>query len=102
MAITTNREYLAAALTKFGLTDNDIDLIMVEHPDLSGSLDVKACKLAMYNSMSLILPTANVSDSGYSISWNIDALKIWYTSLCSELGKTNAIRPKIRNRSYYW
>lgn len=102
MAITTNREYLAASLSKFGLTENDIDLIMVEHPELTGSLDVKACKLAIYGSLSNILPTANISEGGYSVSWNMDALKMWYKSLCNELGKPNALKPAIRNRSNYW
>lgn len=102
MAITTNRQYLAAALNKFGLTETDIDLIMVEYPALDGALDVKACKETMYAKFSVILPVANVSEGGYSVSWNIDALKIWYNSLCNELGKSSAIQPKIRNRSNYW
>ena len=102
MAISTNRAYLESALSRFNLTESDIDLIMVEHPELDGSIDVKACKLAIYNSLSAILPVANVSDSGYSVSWNIDGLKLWYGSLCNELGKPNALKPKVRNRSNYW
>ena len=107
MAITTNREYLAAKLNRFGLSDNDIDLIIAENPTLEGSLNIPACKLAIYNSMSSILPTANVSEGGYSISWEMDALKLWYNSLCIELGKPNAmqptvVKPQIRNRSNFW
>lgn len=103
MAITTNREYLLATLSKFNLTDSDIDLIMVEHPELDETLNVRSCKVAMHQSMSAILQPVNISEGGYSVSWNIDALKLWYSALCNELGMDEAIgRPKIRNRSNYW
>lgn len=101
MAITTNSEYIAAMLNRFGLTSEDAELIIVEHPELDGALDVKACKLAMYNSFSVIL-NGNVSEGGFSITWDIDRLKMWYNSLCRELGKPSAIQSKIRNRSNLW
>ena len=105
MAITTNREYLIASLAKFNLTEDDIDLILVESPAIlpDDAPNVTACKLAIYTSMSIILPLANIGESGYSVSWNIDALKMWYSALCTELGKPNAIgKPKLRNRSNLW
>ena len=102
MAILSNLEYLKAALNRFNLTDSDINLIMAEHPELTGALNVPACKLAIYDSMSAILPMANISECGYSVSWNIDGLKLWYALLCNEIGKTNALKPTIRNRSNYW
>jgi hypothetical protein len=52
--------------------------------------------------MSAILPVANVSEGGYSLSWNIDALKMWYTSLCNEIGRPNVVKPKVNNRSNMW
>ena len=105
MAITTNRGYLLAALAKFNVSEQEVDLILVESPEIlpDATPDVTACKLAIYKSMSVILPLANIGESGYSISWNMDALKMWYNSLCVELGKPNAIgKPKIRNRSNLW
>lgn len=102
MAITTNKEYLTAKLSKFGLSESDIDLIIIENTSLSGSLDVNACKLAIYKSMTSILPTADVTESDYSIRWNLEVLKLWYNSLCTELGKDNVLSPKVRNRSNYW
>lgn len=103
MAITTNREYLTAQLSRFNVSESDIDIIMVDNPTLlDSSLDPKACKLAIYNAMSAILPVADVSEGGYSVTWNIEGLKLWYNSLCAELGKTNALKPKIRNRSNCW
>lgn len=102
MAITTNRQYIATALNRFGLTDSDVDMIIVENPVLDGDLNITACKEAMYKSMSAILPVANVSEGGYSISWNIDGLKLWYASLCGEIGKPNALKPRIVNKSNVW
>ena len=104
MAITTNRDYLQKTLSRFNLSSDDVELIMVEYPELEGVFDVKACKLAIYNSMSAILPTANISEGGFSVSWNMDALKMWYAALCKELGKENVLggKAKVRNRSYLW
>jgi hypothetical protein len=54
--------------------------------------------------MSEILPVANISEGGFSLSWNMDALKMWYNALCKELGKENILggKPKVRNRSNSW
>lgn len=102
--IATNRDYLIQTLSRFNMSANDIELIMVENTELEGALDVKACKTAMYKSLSAILPAANISEGGYSVSWNMDSLKMWYASLCIELGKENVLggKPKVRNRSYLW
>lgn len=101
MAITTNREYLAATLNRFGLTADDVELLMVEHPTLEGPLSVPACKLAMYNSFSTIL-NGNISEGGFSLTWDTDRLKMFYTNLCKELNKPSRIGGSIRNRSNYW
>lgn len=104
MAITTNQEYLQKTLSRFNLSFDDVELIMVEYPELEGVFDVRSCKLAIYNSMSAILPMANISEGGFSVSWNMDALKMWYAALCKELGKENVLggKPKVRNRSNSW
>lgn len=106
MAITTNRDYLIKALAKFNVSEDDVDLMLLDSPELlpEATPDVKGCKTAIYKSMSVILPLANISEGGYSVSWNIEALKMWYNTLCTELGKENLIggKPKIRDRSNSW
>ena len=56
--------------------------------------------------MSIVLKgtTQNVTEGGYSVSWNMDAVKLFYNALCNELGKENVLfsRPKIRNKSNIW
>lgn len=103
----TNKEYLIKALHGLNLEEDDIDIILVKAElNADDTLDVKACDNAVYNRMSVILKGAlqNVSEGGYSLSWNMDAVKLYYTALCNELGKENVLvsRPKIRNRSNVW
>lgn len=88
-------------LNRFGLTSDDVDMLVAEYPELEGALDVKACKLAMYNSFSVIL-NGNVSEGGFSLTWDMDRLKLWYNSICRELNKPSAIQPEIINRSNFW
>lgn len=106
MAIDTNKDYLIKSLAKFNVTEDDVDILLLDSPELGGygqgAVNVKACKLAIYKSMSSVLPIANVSESQFSVSWNYDALKLWYAALCKELGKPNLIKPAIRNRSNFW
>lgn len=103
----TNKEYLTKSLNGTNLSDDDIEIIM-----LKGGIDADApasphqCDVAVYNRFSVVLKGAmqNVSEGGMSISWNIDAMKMYYNALCNELGKENLLvtRPKIRNRSNMW
>lgn len=105
MAITTNREYISAALNGMNISDSEIDLILLKS-NLSGdeSVNVSSCDNAIYNRLSVVLKgmLQNISEGGYSISWNMDAVKMYYSVLCQELGKPNMTKPQIRNRSNYW
>lgn len=103
----TNKEYLTKSLNGLNLTEDDIDVILAKGGlDMDANADVNACDVAVYKRMSVILKGTmqNVSESGYSISWNMEAVKLFYAALCNELGKENVLvaRPKIRNRSNIW
>lgn len=105
MAITNNKEYISASLEGFNVTENDIDIILLKS-GLNGQdpIDTTACDNAIYNRLSVILKSAsqNVGEGGYSISWNIEAIKLYYATLCNELGKPNVLTAKIRNKSNLW
>lgn len=105
MALTTNRQYIAATLEGFNVTENDIELILVKS-GLNGddTLNVSACDNAIYNRLSVVLKAAsqNVSEGGFSRSWNMEAVKMYYQTLCNEIGKPNVLKSKVRNRSNYW
>jgi len=103
MAITTNNEYFLAVLTRFNVTQTDIDVMLLE-AGLTGSasVDVTACKTAIYNGLTKMLPLANVSESSYSVSWNMEAVKLYYNQLCKELGESNVLQQEIRNNTNIW
>ncbi len=86
---------------------DDIEIIMLKAEiDADADADAGSCDNAVYNRMSVVLKgmTQNVSEGGYSVSWNMDAVKMFYNALCNELGKENVLfsRPKIRNKSNVW
>lgn len=103
----TNKQYLTKALNGLNISEDDIDIILLKSSlDGEANVDVSACDKAIYNRISIVLKTMmqNVQEGGYSISWNIDAVKLYYNALCNELGLENILvgRPKIRNRSNVW
>jgi hypothetical protein len=101
----TNEEYITKILSGLNVTSDDVSIILIKS-GLNGSaqLDINACDNAIYNRMSVVLKgmTQNVTEGGYSVSWNMDAVKAFYKSLCYELGKPNVLRPVIRNKSNIW
>jgi hypothetical protein len=103
----TNKEYLTQSLNGLNVSEEDIELILLKG-SLSGdaSVDVPACDKAVYNRFSVVLKgmAQNVSEGGYSISWNMEAVKLFYSTLCNEFGLENALvsRSKVRNRSNIW
>ena len=103
----TNKEYLTKATNGLGVSPDDIDIILLKGGvEADAECDFTACDKAVYNRMSVVLKgmMQNVSEGGYSVSWNMDAVKLYYNALCNELGLENVLvnRPKIRNRSNVW
>lgn len=107
MAAITNKQYLTKALDALNVSENDIDLILLKAGiDADDTMDMERCDNAVYNRFSVILGSMvnNVSEGGYSLSWNLEAVKMYYNVLCTELGKPNVLdtKPRIRNRSNFW
>lgn len=107
----TYKEYITKTLDGLNITDNDVDLIIIKagidaEYTISDKADIRVCDTAIYNRMSVVIKPMmqNVSEGGYSVSWNMDAVKLFYTALCNELGTENVLlsRPRIRNRSNFW
>lgn len=103
----TNKEYITKSLNGLNISDDDIDIIMLKGSvDADTPADANACDMAVYHRMSAVIKgmTQNVSEGGYSISWNMEAVKLFYAALCNELGVENVLvnRPKVRDRSNFW
>lgn len=103
----TNKQYLTKSLNGLNLSDDDIDIIILKGGlQADGELDMTACDKAVYKRFSTILKGCmqNVTEGGYSVTYNMEATKMYYNSLCNELGLENVLnaRPKLRNRSNMW
>ena len=103
----TNKEYLTRSLSNLGLTDDDVELILIKGGiDADSPVDVSACDGAVYNRMTIVLQATmmNVTEGGYSVSWNMEAVKLFYRALCNELGAPDVLstRPRVRDRSNLW
>jgi hypothetical protein len=105
----TYKEYITAVLGKFGLSESDIDFILVES-DLNGATTVtsenkKEVKLAIYKYLPLMISgLSEVSEGDYTVKWNISGLRAWLSILASELGLDDpfALKPTCRDASNKW
>lgn len=100
----TNREYITKSLSKFDVSTDEIDLIIIDN-DLneSGLVDVTIAKQAICKSIGAWLPIhSSVSEGGVSVSWNFEAVKLYYSTLCQELGLSDVAVTSVRDRSNIW
>lgn len=103
----TYKEWLTLTCQKFGISETEISLILVNQknniPNENAVVDVNVAKMALINEFTTLIPLNNVSEGGYSSSWNMDAIKLWYNQTCADLGITpTATQPIIRNKSNIW
>lgn len=102
----TYKEWMNRTVSRFGIDTADAELLLTNQagliPDAEAEVDVTTAKTALCKEFGSIIPLANVSEGGYSVSWNWEAIKFWYNQTCGELGITPANAPKVRNRSRIW
>ena len=102
----TYKEYITKTVAKFQVGADDVELLLCNQreliPDPEAEVDTRTAKKAICKEIATIIPLANISEGGYSVTWNWDALKLWYNSTCAELGLPNHSKPKIRNKSNVW
>jgi len=99
----TYKEYLTKTLSRFNITSADIE-VMLFNEGLNEMDDATPgiAKLAIYNQLSVVFPISNISEGGYSVSWNMDGLRVWYAALCAELGKPNTMQPTMSYSGSRW
>lgn len=51
---------------------------------------------------SLLARPISVNESGFSVSWDIEGIKAYYSILCNQLGIENVFASKISDASMYW
>ena len=102
----TYKEWITATVAKFQVLPADVDLILTNQseliPEPDTQVDVRIAKTALCLEFANLIPLMNISEGGYSITWNWDAIKLWYNQICAELGIVPVDKPKIRDRSNRW
>ena len=102
----TYLEWMTSTVARFNVTADEAELILTNQselvPDMSATVDVAIAKTALCKEFASILPMANVTEGGYSVTWDMGAIRMYYNSLCDELGIPNRLKPQIRNASHLW
>ena len=100
----TYKEYLTKTLSRLYVSPDDIDILILNQGiNPEEEVDVHAAKMAVYNEMSSILPLANMSEGGTSITWINDNVLRWYSLLASELGMPDVLNDNtIKDLTSYW
>jgi len=102
----TNKEYLTTYLEGLGITEGEIEIIMLDEDiDPNMNAEPRKCKTAIYNRITIILKSAtgNKTEGGYAVKWNMEAVKLFYGSLCVELGfQSQMYGPIIKDPTSWW
>ncbi len=100
----TVREYISSKFQSFGIQVSEADLLdMSLNANVSPDDEVTstgAISVAIANFIpSLLLRATSISESGFSMSWNTQGIKDYYSLLCRQYGlkdELNDNKPKIR------
>lgn len=99
----TYREWFRATCYDFGLPEEKINVIMFNqdlNPD--DEADKIKAKAALCREFASIIPLANVSEGGFSKSYNMEAINTWYRLNCASVGMKDITKPSVRNKSNIW
>ena len=102
----TVKEYISSKFQSFGIQVSEADLLDMSlntKKELSDEVNrdaIDAISVAMAHFIpSLLLRATSISESGFSMSWNIQGIKDYYSLLCKQYGlkdELNDNKPKIR------
>jgi hypothetical protein len=100
----TIREYITSKFQTFGINVSEADLIdMLNDTDFNSENDASGDALNVANIgiakfiPSLLLRATSISESGFSMTWNLDGIKEYYSILCKRYGLDNELsdRPTV-------
>lgn len=105
----TNLEYLKIQLSKFGVSDAELKAALIAagiDPDAELTPEsAKQVDIAVYEYIPQMLAgLQNVTEGDYSVSWNYEGIKLWYSVLAAKLDKPDLLDPpsSITDRSDIW
>lgn len=102
----TVKDYISSKFQSFGIQVSEADLLDMSlnahanvdddvEPDTIGSISVAIAHFIP----SLLLRPTSINESGFSMSWNTQGVKDYYSLLCKKYGlkdELNDNKPKIR------
>ena len=104
----TYKQYIRNVCNKFALSEDEAEMILINQkeliPDETAEVDPTVAKRALVAEFATLIPLANITEGGYSVSWNIEMLKLWYQQTCKELGIADDKIgvPEITDKSDIW
>jgi hypothetical protein len=100
------REYISGKFQSFGIQVSEADLLDMSFASKIGidddieidNIGIISVSIAQFIP-SLLLRATSIGESGFSMSWNIQGIKDYYSMLCKQYGlkdELNDNKPKIR------
>ena len=100
------RKYISDKFQSFGIQVSEADLldmslnarVNIEDDVMSDNVDSISVAIARFIPSLLLRPTS-INESGFSMSWNTQGVKDYYSLLCKKYGlkdELNDNKPKIR------
>lgn len=105
----TVSDYITQKIGSFGMHLSEADLLDMTL-NSSISLDDEITKknmievnkaIAVFIPSLLARPTS-VNESGFSVSWDKDGIKAYYSLLCKQLGIEDVLSSRISDATMYW
>lgn len=104
----TYREWFIQTTGKFGMKAEDVELILTNQqdaiPNPDAVVDVTVARRALVAEAEELIPMANITEGGYSVSWDRQAFFVWYKATCKKLGIEDTLtpHPTATDRSNIW
>ena len=100
------KEYISSKFQSFGIQVSEADLldmslnakVAIDDNVMSDNVDSISVAIAHFIPTLLLRPSS-INESGFSMSWNIQGIKDYYSLLCKRYGlkdELNDNKPKIR------
>ena len=101
----TVADYIKGKFQTFGITMSEADLLElslssgISGEDEMNQQNIGLVSVAMAGFIpSLLLRATSISENGFSMSWNIQGVKEYYSFLCKKYGLEDTLsdKPKVR------
>lgn len=93
------RGFIKGRFQMFGIRLSDVELISMwdEDTDYTSSIKTKVEVAIVRFIPELLLRATSISESGFSMSWDIKGIKEYYSLKCKELGLDDKLstKPKV-------